>query len=263
MTLGSQSYDLVGRVNGVPTAAIRLYLRPGANALNVKTAVVARMNELARSFPAGVSWFIPFDTTPFITASIDEVVKTLFEAMVLVTLVVFIFLQSWRTTLIPVLAVPVAIIGTFFGLLLLGFQINLLTLFALVLAIGIVVDDAIVVIENVERIMAEEKVPPRVAADRAMGQVASALVAIVLSLCAVFLPVAFLGGITGQMYKQFAITLVVVGGDLRHRGAHAHAGALRRAAEARARASRATACSAGSTAGLAGSPSATSVRWAG
>ena len=209
MTLGSQSYDLVGRVNGVPTAAIRLFLRPGANALNVKQAVVARMNELARNFPAGVTWFIPFDTTPFITASIDEVVKTLFEAMVLVTLVVFIFLQSWRTTLIPVLAVPVAIIGTFFGLQMLGFQINLLTLFALVLAIGIVVDDAIVVIENVERIMAEEKVSPRVAADRAMGQVASALVAIVLSLCAVFLPVAFLGGITGQMYKQFAITLVV------------------------------------------------------
>jgi multidrug efflux pump len=209
VTLGSQSYDLEGRVNGVPTAAIRLYLRPGANALNVKQAVVVRMTELARNFPAGVSWFIPFDTTPFITASIDEVVKTLFEAMVLVTLVVFIFLQSWRTTLIPVLAVPVAIIGTFFGLELLGFQINLLTLFALVLAIGIVVDDAIVVIENVERIMAEEKVSPAVAADRAMGQVASALVAIVLSLCAVFLPVAFLGGITGQMYKQFAITLVV------------------------------------------------------
>ncbi len=209
VTLGSQSYDLVGRVNGVPTAAIRLYLRPGANALDVRRAVEARMNELARNFPAGVTWFIPFDTTPFITASIDEVVKTLFEAMVLVTLVVFIFLQNWRTTLIPVLAVPVAIVGTFFGLELLGFQINLLTLFALVLAIGIVVDDAIVVIENVERIMAEEKVPPAVAADRAMGQVASALVAIVLSLCAVFLPVAFLGGITGQMYKQFAITLVV------------------------------------------------------
>jgi multidrug efflux pump len=209
VTLGSQSYDLIGRVNGVPTAAIRLYLRPGANALNVKQAVVARMNDLARNFPAGVSWYIPFDTTPFITASIDEVVKTLFEAMLLVTLVVFVFLQNWRTTLIPLLAVPVAIIGTFFGLQLLGFQINLLTLFALVLAIGIVVDDAIVVIENVERIMAEENVPPSVAADRAMGQVASALVAIVLSLCAVFLPVAFLGGITGQMYKQFAITLVV------------------------------------------------------
>ena len=209
VTLGSQSYDLAGRVNGVNSAAIRLYLRPGANALEVKDAVVARMNELSKSFPAGVSWFIPFDTTPFITASIHEVVKTLLEAMVLVTLVVFIFLQSWRTTLIPVVAVPVAIIGTFFGLWLLGFQINLLTLFALVLAIGIVVDDAIVVIENVERIMAADKVSPAVAADRSMGQVAGALVAIVLSLCAVFLPVAFLSGITGAMYKQFAITLVV------------------------------------------------------
>ena len=129
--------------------------------------------------------------------------------MLLVTLVVFIFLQSWRTTLIPVLAVPVAIIGTFFGLQVLGFTINLLTLFALVLAIGIVVDDAIVVMENVERIMAEEGLPPAQAADKAMGQVAGALVAIVLVLCAVFLPVGFLGGLTGQMYKQFAITLVV------------------------------------------------------
>jgi hydrophobe/amphiphile efflux-1 (HAE1) family protein len=209
VTLGAEGYDLVGRVNGIPTAVIRMSLRPGANALDVKAAVVARMNELSRNFPTGVSWSIPFDTTPFITASIDEVVKTLLEAMVLVTLVVFIFLQSWRTTLIPVLAVPVAIIGTFFGLQMLGFEVNLLTLFALVLAIGIVVDDAIVVIENVERIMAEEKVSPRVAADRAMGQVASALIAIVLSLSAVFLPVAFLGGITGKMYTQFAITLVV------------------------------------------------------
>ncbi len=209
VTLGAQSYDLAGRVDSVPTAVVRLSLRPGANALEVKRAVVARMNELSQNFPAGVSWFIPFDTTPFITASVDEVVKTLFEAMLLVTLVVFIFLQNWRTTLIPLLAVPVAIIGTFFGLQVLGFQINLLTLFALVLAIGIVVDDAIVVIENVERIMAEENVPAPVAADRAMGQVASALVAIVLSLSAVFLPVAFLGGITGEMFKQFAITLVV------------------------------------------------------
>jgi hydrophobe/amphiphile efflux-1 (HAE1) family protein len=197
------------KVNGVTTAAVRVFLRPGANALDVKAAVVARMNELARNFPEGVSWFIPFDTTPFISASVEEVVMTLFEAMLLVTLVVFVFLQSWRTTLIPILAVPVAIIGTFFGLQVLGFTINLLTLFALVLAIGIVVDDAIVVMENVERIMAEEGLPPAQAADKAMGQVASALVAIVLVLCAVFLPVGFLGGLTGQMYKQFAITLVV------------------------------------------------------
>ena len=152
---------------------------------------------------------IPFDTTPFVTASIKEVVTTLVEAMLLVTLVVFIFLQSWRATLIPMLAVPVSVVGTFLGLLLLGFTINVLTLFALVLAIGIVVDDAIVVIENTERLMANEKLPARVAADRAIRQVAGALIAIVLVLCAVFVPVAFLGGVTGEMFKQFAVTLVI------------------------------------------------------
>ena len=167
------------------------------------------MNELAKAFPSGVTWTIPFDTTPFVTASIEEVVKTLLEAMALVTLVVFLFLQSWRATLIPILAVPVSIIGTFLGLAALGYSVNLLTLFALVLAIGIVVDDAIVVIENVERIMDEEKVPARVAADKAMGQVGGALVAIVLVLCSVFIPVAFLGGITGTMLRQFAVTLVI------------------------------------------------------
>lgn len=167
------------------------------------------MQELAPSFPAGVRYEIPFDTTPFITESIKEVVKTLFEAMVLVTLVVFLFLKSWRATLIPVLAVPVSIIGTFLGLQALGFTINTLTLFGLVLAIGIVVDDAIVVIENVERIMEQDKVSVRVATNRAMKQVGSALVAIVLVLCAVFIPVAFVGGITGAMYKQFAATIVI------------------------------------------------------
>ena len=152
---------------------------------------------------------MPFDTTPFIAASIEEVTKTLLEAMVLVTLVVFLFLQSWRATLIPVLAVPVSVIGTFLGLLALGFSVNVLTLFGLVLAIGIVVDDAIVVIENVERIMADEGLDARHAADKAMQQVAGALVAIVLSLCAVFIPVAFLGGITGSMFRQFAVTIVI------------------------------------------------------
>jgi len=175
----------------------------------VKQAVVARMGELAQSFPQGVRWSIAFDTTPYITASIHEVVKTLFEALLLVTLVVFVFLQSWRATLIPVLAVPVSVIGAFFGMQLLGFSVNLLTLFGLVLAIGIVVDDAIVVIENVERIMAQEHVPPAVAADRAMHQVSRALIAIVLVLCSVFIPVAFLGGMTGLMYRQFAITIAV------------------------------------------------------
>ena len=252
VTLGAQSYDLVGRVNGIPTAAIRLYLRPGANALNVKQAVVARMNELARNFPAGVSWFIPFDTTPFITASIDEVVKTLFEAMVLVTLVVFIFLQSWRTTLIPVLAVPVAIIGTFFGLQLLGFEINLLTLFALVLAIGIVVDDAIVVIENVERIMARGEAAAaggrrpghgsggeRTGGDRALP-----------------LRRVSPGGVSRRDHRPDVQAVRHHargrGSDLRHRGAHAHAGALRGPAEAQLRASRATVCPPGSTADLDG-----------
>jgi multidrug efflux pump len=209
VVLGSRNYDLAGRLNGAPTSPLLLYLRPGANALAVKEAVVKRMDELSRNFPAGVQYKIPFDTTPFVTASIHEVVKTLVEAMLLVTLVVFLFMQSWRATVIPMLAVPVSVIGTFLGLLLLGFTINVLTLFGLVLAIGIVVDDAIVVIENAERIMAAEEVSARVAADRAIRQVAGALIAIVLVLCAVFVPVAFLGGVTGRMFSQFAVTIII------------------------------------------------------
>lgn len=207
--LGAQSYDLQGRLDGRPTAVLLLYARPGANALAVKDAVARRMDEIARSFPKGVHYSIPFDTTPFVTASIREVAITLVEALILVTLVVFLFLQSWRATLIPMLAVPVSVIGTFAGLLALHMSINVLTLFGLVLAIGIVVDDAIVVIENVERIMAAERLPARVAADRAIRQVASALVAIVLSLCAVFVPVAFIGGVTGALFRQFAVTIVI------------------------------------------------------
>jgi hydrophobe/amphiphile efflux-1 (HAE1) family protein len=209
VVLGSRSYDLAGRLNGQPVAPMLLYLRPGANALAAKEAVVKRMGELSHSFPKGVHYSVPFDTTPFVNASIHEVVITLLIAMALVTLVVFIFLQSWRATLIPMLAVPVSVIGTFLGLLLLGFTINVLTLFALVLAIGIVVDDAIVVIENTERIMAVDCIPSRLAADQAIRQVAGALVAIVLALCAVFVPVAFLGGVTGEMFRQFAVTLVI------------------------------------------------------
>jgi hydrophobe/amphiphile efflux-1 (HAE1) family protein len=209
VVLGSRNYDLAGRLNGAPTSPLLLYLRPGANALAVKEAVVQRMDELSRNFPPGVRYKIPFDTTPFVTASIHEVVKTLVEALLLVTLVVFLFMQSWRATVIPMLAVPVSVIGTFLGLLLLGFTINVLTLFGLVLAIGIVVDDAIVVIENAERIMASEGLPARVAADRAIRQVAGALIAIVLVLCAVFVPVAFLGGVTGRMFSQFAVTIVL------------------------------------------------------
>ncbi|HEY4321703.1 MAG TPA: multidrug efflux RND transporter permease subunit [Gemmatimonadales bacterium] len=207
--LGGQSSDLEGRLNGKPTTFFLLYLQPGANALTVKRELVQRLTELQSAFPAGIHWSIPFDTTPFISSSIEEVTKTLLEAMALVTLVVFLFLQSWRATLIPVLAVPVSVIGTFLGLLALGFSINVLTLFGLVLAIGIVVDDAIVVIENVERIMTDEGLDAQHAADKAMQQVAGALVAIVLSLCAVFIPVAFLGGITGSMFRQFAVTIVI------------------------------------------------------
>ena len=207
--LGARSYDLIGRLNGTPTAFALLFGRPGANALAVKQAVVKRLDEMQKSFPPGVTWAIPFDTTPFVSESIREVVITLLEAMALVTLVVFLFLQSWRATLIPMLAVPVSVIGTFLGLYLFGMSINVLTLFGLVLAIGIVVDDAIVVIENVERIMAIHKVSAREAADRAIRQVAGALVAIVLVLCAVFVPVAFIGGVTGALFKQFAITIVI------------------------------------------------------
>jgi len=207
--LGARSYDLIGRLNGTHTAFALIYTRPGANALAVKEAVRERMEELQKSFPQGVTYAIPFDTTPFVSASIREVAITLVEAMILVTLVVFLFLQSWRATLIPMLAVPVSVIGTFLGLLAFGMSINVLTLFGLVLAIGIVVDDAIVVIENVERIMATEKLPPKVAADHAIRQVASALVAIVLVLCSVFVPVAFIGGVTGAFFKQFAMTIVI------------------------------------------------------
>ncbi|HEY2805720.1 MAG TPA: multidrug efflux RND transporter permease subunit [Gemmatimonadales bacterium] len=207
--LGSNSYDAIGRYNGQPIAPFLVYQRQGANALAVKELIVKRMAELGRNFPPGIRFVIPFDTTPFVRESIREVIITLLEAMALVTLVVFVFLQSVRATLIPVLAVPVSIVGTFLGLSALGFSINVLTLFALVLAIGIVVDDAIVVIENVERIMAEEHLSARAAADKAMRQVSGALIAIVIVLCAVFIPVGFVPGITGALYKQFAITVVI------------------------------------------------------
>jgi HAE1 family hydrophobic/amphiphilic exporter-1/multidrug efflux pump len=207
--LGAYSYDQTVSLDGQPTIGMGVFLQTGANALEVAAATTVRLNELKKKFPEGMDYVIPFDTTRFVSASINEVVWTLIEAALLVIAVVYIFLQSWRATLIPMVAVPISLIGTFAGLWLFGFSINTLTLFAMVLAIGIVVDDAIVVLENVERLMAEEKLPPREAAIKAMSQVQTALVAIVLVLCAVFIPVAFLGGIAGQLYKQFAVTVAV------------------------------------------------------
>src|SRR5574343_1007666 len=207
--LGAYSYDQRVTLDGQPTIAMGVFLQTGANALEVAELVRIKMIELKQRFPEGMDYVIPFDTTRFVSASINEVKHTLIEAMILVLAVVFLFLQSWRATLIPMVAVPISLIGTFAGLWLFGFSINTLTLFAMVLAIGIVVDDAIVVLENVERLMAEEKLPPKAAAIKVMHQVTGALIAIVLVLCAVFVPVAFLGGIAGQLYKQFAVTVAV------------------------------------------------------
>jgi len=207
--LGAYSYEQRVTLDGQPTIAMGVFLQTGANALEVAQAVRTKMTDLKQKFPEGMDYVIPFDTTRFVSASINEVKNTLIEAMILVLAVVFLFLQSWRATLIPMVAVPISLIGTFAGLWLFGFSINTLTLFAMVLAIGIVVDDAIVVLENVERLMAEEKLPPKQAAIKAMHQVTGALIAIVLVLCAVFVPVAFLGGIAGQLYKQFAVTVAV------------------------------------------------------
>lgn len=207
--LGAQSYDLQGRWNGKPNTFLLTFLSPGANALDTVRRVRDEMNKVSNSFPAGVSYDIPYDTTTFIDVSIREVVKTLAEALILVILVVFLFLQSWRATLIPALAVPISLIGTLAGMDMLGFSINTLTLFGMVLAVGIVVDDAIVVVENVERHMTQGGLSPRDAAIKAMTEVTGPVIAIVLVLAAVFVPVAFLGGITGELYKQFAITIAL------------------------------------------------------
>ncbi|WP_318652130.1 efflux RND transporter permease subunit [Pseudomonas sp. PDM14] len=207
--LGAQDYSLITSLNGQQNAAFGIYLQPGANALDTAESVQNSMKRLAERFPEGITYKIPYDTTKFVQVSIDEVIKTFFEALLLVVLVVYIFLQNWRATLIPVLAIPVSLVGTFAGMYALGFSINLLTLFGMVLAIGIVVDDAIVVIENVERVMKADKLKPRDAAIKAMEEVTGPIVAIVLVLCAVFVPVAFLGGLAGEMYKQFAITIAV------------------------------------------------------
>lgn len=209
--LGSQTYEFNGSFNGKPAVPVGVYLSPGANAVATAKAVDAHMKELAQSFPPDldIAYTVAYDTTLFVSASIEEVIHTLIEAMILVFLVVYLFLKDWRATLIPCLAVPVSIIGAFAGMLLLGFSINTLTLFGLVLAIGMVVDDAIVVIENVERIMHDEDLPVKEATIKAMDEVSGPVVAIVLVLCSVFVPVAFMGGLTGVMYQQFAITIAV------------------------------------------------------
>ncbi len=207
--LGSRDYDFIGRINGHPATLVGIYLQPGANALDVAAEVKKTVSGMSERFPQGFTYSVPYDTTRFVEVSIREVLKTLGEAMVLVFLVVFLFLQNWRATLIPTLAVPVSLIGTFAGLHLLGYSINTLTLFGMVLSIGIVVDDAIVVLENVERIMHEEGLHAREAAIQAMKEVTGPVIAIVLVLCSVFVPIAFLGGLTGELFRQFAITISI------------------------------------------------------
>ncbi|MDH5354549.1 MAG: multidrug efflux RND transporter permease subunit [Gammaproteobacteria bacterium] len=207
--LGSRDYNFNGRYNGQSSALIGIFLQPGANALDVGDEVKAALAHLAEDFPDGLKYAVPFDTTRFIEVSIREVLKTLGEAMVLVFLVVFLFLQNWRATLIPTLAVPISLLGTFAGMYLLGYSINTLTLFGMVLSIGIIVDDAIVVLENVERIMHEEGIKAREAAIKAMHEVSGPIIAIVLVLDSVFVPIAFLGGLTGELYRQFAITISI------------------------------------------------------
>ena len=208
--LGAESYDVTSTLNGQTMVPIGIYLQSGANALETAKKVDEAMAKLATSFPENMEYRIPYDTTTFIQISVNEVVKTLIEALLLVVAIVYLFLQNVRATIIPVLAIPVSIIGTFAGMYILGFSINLLTLFGLVLAIGIVVDDAIIVIENVERILhSRHDISVKDATIQAMQEVTGPVVAIVLVLCAVFIPVTFMGGFTGAMYQQFAITIVI------------------------------------------------------
>jgi hydrophobe/amphiphile efflux-1 (HAE1) family protein len=207
--LGSKDYNFYGRVNGHPSVPVGVFLQTGANALETRAAVEKTLVELKAKFPPGLTYSTPYDTTPFVSESIYEVLKTLAEAMVLVFVVVYVFLQSWRATIIPTLAVPVSLVGTMAGLYLLGYSINTLTLFGMVLAIGIVVDDAIVVLENVERLMHEEGLSPRDASIKAMQEVTGPVIAIVLVLCAAFIPVAFLGGLAGELYRQFSVTISI------------------------------------------------------
>jgi hydrophobe/amphiphile efflux-1 (HAE1) family protein len=209
VVLGAQNYTVDGAIDGVPTVLLAIYQEYGANALDVAASVYKNMEKLSKNFPEGLEYSIPYDTTKFIHFSIIEVIKTLIQAAFLVAIVVFVFLQSTRATIIPVIAMIVSISGGFAGMYLLGFSINTLTLFGMVLAVGIVVDDAIVVVENVERNLREHYLSPKEAAIKAMQEVTGPVIAIVFVLCAVFIPVAFLGGIAGALYKQFAITIAI------------------------------------------------------
>ncbi len=207
--LGAQDYSVAARIDGQPAAAIAVRLSPTANALDTAKAVKAKMAELSKFFPKGVDWMIPYDTSKFVEISISEVVKTLAEAMLLVFIVIYLFLGNLRATFIPAIVVPIALVGGLVGLYAVGYSVNTLTLFAMVLAVGIVVDDAIVVVENVERIMVEDGLNPRDATRKAMGQIFGAIIAITLVLCAVFIPMTFFGGSVGAIYRQFAVTLIM------------------------------------------------------
>lgn len=209
ISLEAQSYSTESGINGGNAAVININMLPGSNAMEVADAVKKEMKSLSENFPSGISYDIPFDMTTYIKESIHHVYQTFFEALVLVIIVVFLSLQNWRATLIPVIAVPISLVGTFGVMLMFGFSLNMLTLLGLILAIGIVVDDAIVVVENVDRIMHAEHLPPKEATAKAMQNLGSALVAMSLVLCAVFVPVSFLPGITGQLYRQFTVTIAV------------------------------------------------------
>ncbi|EIR1990617.1 TPA: efflux RND transporter permease subunit [Salmonella enterica] len=206
--LGGENYNVVARINGKPASGLGIKLATGANALDTATAIKAKLAELQPFFPQGMQVVYPYDTTPFVKISIHEVVKTLFEAIILVFLVMFLFLQNIRATLIPTIAVPVVLLGTFAILAAFGYSINTLTMFGMVLAIGLLVDDAIVVVENVERVMMEDNLSPREATEKSMSQIQGALVGIAMVLSAVFIPMAFFGGSTGAIYRQFSITIV-------------------------------------------------------
>lgn len=206
--LGGESYNVVARINGKPASGLGIKLATGANALDTATAIKAKLAELQPFFPQGMKVVYPYDTTPFVKISIHEVVKTLFEAIILVFLVMYLFLQNIRATLIPTIAVPVVLLGTFAVLAAFGYSINTLTMFGMVLAIGLLVDDAIVVVENVERVMMEDNLSPREATEKSMSQIQGALVGIAMVLSAVFIPMAFFGGSTGAIYRQFSITIV-------------------------------------------------------